>query len=478
VHPEVAAAASGKEKPRPRVLDEMPPMTAPSEVAEVGQGLYWDLMTFGLFVSNSDVKLTNAGSLPKRTTDRLGKVMANTWTYTELSSSKPELAAYLLEMSGLVLIHGSVFKTSDDWDEWVSSDLVSEAITVLESWTKSAALPAIVHRIPAMASVDLATTTVRQHLQKWLLELQPGVWYSCVHLARRVASRSPFFLRSEREITKRLGPAGVTDLYDSWGSQEGVDIVRTLASMPLQTGVVDAGWYHRRDRMSLPDVFRLTEFGARVLGAYQARVGSAGDKAAGARQKSPNIVLEAGGAADQKVLVVQPNFEVLLLDFYPPAAYELGRFADPRGFDRVGRFMLTSESVRAAAGRGVTFDHMRATLARFTSQPIPQNVEYQLRDWVGSIQRVRFERTTLVELDSPEGVERLLENKSFRAKVRRRISPTQLLIAASEDIPAIAKTVEPSGFVWERPKDWEMQEEQVYNGITRVLRRFETKKYR
>src|SRR5439155_2565897 len=90
--------------------------------------------------------------------------------------------------------------------------------------------------------------------------------------------------------------------------------------------------------------------------------------------------------------IVQPNFEVVLLDARPHVVADLQAFSENAGIgaagDRARVFKLTKASVHGAARAGLDAKAILGTLERLSSTGVPDNVARAIRDWAGAIRRV------------------------------------------------------------------------------------------
>lgn len=104
-----------------------------------------------------------------------------------------------------------------------------------------------------------------------------------------------------------------------------------------------------------------------------------------------SVLMEAVAHMDEEVsadntkpvLFVQPNYDLLLMQFDPPLVYQLLSFAQIQRLGRVSTFRLTQQSLLRGLSTGLRIEHVLNVLDEYTGQQgIPQNIEYTLRDWV------------------------------------------------------------------------------------------------
>jgi hypothetical protein len=147
-------------------------------------------------------------------------------------------------------------------------------------------------------------------------------------------------------------------MEELWKSFLGVFLGRCLASLGgVETGAAEDG----------RPCFRLTDTGRRLLGLPREAF----------RSDAEAI------AAGVPPLVVQPNFEVVFLSPSAEAEAELGRFCE-----RIGRgigvlFRINRPSVQKAAAAGIGPVQILALLSRRSRNPLPTNVEHEIRGWAG-----------------------------------------------------------------------------------------------
>lgn len=110
-------------------------------------------------------------------------------------------------------------------------------------------------------------------------------------------------------------------------------------------------------------------------------------------------------------IVVQPNFEVVVLGDRPDAAvlWRLARFTTPQPEGRVRRYLLERAAFSAALGRGASAADLVSLLEGLSRTPLPQNVQFSLRDWGASSERIKVWPDALfVEAEGVEDLSHLL----------------------------------------------------------------------
>jgi len=161
-----------------------------------------------------------------------------------------------------------------------------------------------------------------------------------------------------------------------------------------------------------PVSLRLTDLGIKVLGV------SVGEN--GVNGTSP--------------IVVNPDFEVLV---FPEGdvleiVHTLDRFAVRTKSEEVSHYRILKEGVERAVVKGMTVGQILDFLGENSRTPIPQNVEYSIRDWGEKIRFATQKDVVILRVDSEEVLDRVLTLEPIRERLVERISPT--VVALKEKI--------------------------------------------
>jgi len=194
-----------------------------------------------------------------------------------------------------------------------------------------------------------------------------------------------------------------------WDEVEGAFVVQVLGESLRWLGVVDVG-IGTGAGGDAPLAVRLTELGRRIL-----------------RQDAEVAAPVAGGVS----LIVQPNFEVLVLDALGnlDLVARLDAFADSQSLDRAAVYTLTRASIVRGLARGLGEEQIVATLEGGAASPLPQNVRQTIADWAREFERVHLLRDVAV-LEAPDTttLDRWLADPALAGGVARRLTPTVALL--------------------------------------------------
>ena len=113
-------------------------------------------------------------------------------------------------------------------------------------------------------------------------------------------------------------------------------------------------------------------------------------------------------------VVVQPNFEVVALGDRPDAAtlWKLARFTTPQPEGRVRKYLLERAPFAAALGRGAGAAGLTDFLAGLSRSPLPQNVQFSLKDWGALSERIKIWPDALfIEAEGVDDLGKLLPDR-------------------------------------------------------------------
>ena len=195
-----------------------------------------------------------------------------------------------------------------------------------------------------------------------------------------------------------------------WNEVEGAYVAQVLREPLRWLGLVDVGFDPGGEG---PVAVRLTELGRRLFSRAPADA---------ARRSRP-------------VLVVQPNFEVVVLDALSnlDLLARLDAFAEAHGLDRAAIYRLTRQALVRGLAAGWTEEAIVATLEGEAGAPLPQNVRRSLRGWATDYERIRLRRgAALLEVGEPAELDALLADPATAGCVERRLAPTVALLRDSE----------------------------------------------
>src|SRR5207248_2340743 len=152
-----------------------------------------------------------------------------------------------------------------------------------------------------------------------------------------------------------------------------------------------------------------------------------------------------------RTLIVQPNFELLLLEPDFPTLYGVLPFTQVQQIGVASRLTLTRASVLRAVERGTKIDEILAMLEASSQKELPQNVIYTLKDWVKDYKEVAISQVYLLEVDSEEIANRISASpklqKLLPEPTLRKIAPCTLVVDSAINLLELKRLLEKEGIV-------------------------------
>lgn len=420
---------------RPPVEAPRSEQPTPRSVRPADSVLLWDIAAFVAGVVQHDLELTRAQALPKRAAQRLLPLLNNEWT----RESDEAGYRYLAQLQGEALDLGLVqITTAEDrarldlgvkLDLWAGQDVRMQTLRILRRWPHNRAWHDQVgtHYAGWMAK-ELDLLAAREALLGVLRQCEPGVWYNVPALLQKVQDGDPFVLRPKQRSSGNGGFKMADDIRAHWDGTDGELLCGMLKSTLYELGIVALGYDSdalpptRAERN--PDAICLTELGAEVL---------KGD-------------LGLAPLPTEHPLVVQPNFEILLLEPHMGALYWLLRCAEPEQLGRASRFKVTREALLRSMNDGTNLEDIIAYLARHSPKELPQNVLYTMRDWSRQYKETRLSRVVLIEVDDEELATELCASVKLRDLGLRRVGPLALAATDGAGVRAVRRAIERAGY--------------------------------
>lgn len=426
-----------REAPTPRA--ERPPDTT----------FLWDLAALTSVALRQEIELTRTGALPKRAALRLAPALTSERTQMgeEDSLMYVEFLKQVAGDLGLVVAPASSARQrarlgpGAKIEAWGRHDLVMQARRILRRWPNDRwwcdLRGAHYHE---WFSFYFDVSSAREATQQLLRECEPGVWYSLASFRATILGDDPFVLRPSQRKAGEAGFKLAEDLRAQWEQTDGEVIAGIFRSTLYELGIVALGYDREaapgpRENVN-PDAFMLTELGAEVL----------------------HSDLSAGKQPAERALIVQPNFQALLMEPSMPVLYWLARFAALDQVGRVSRFTLTREALarglqlgeRATPGfTPATIDDVIGFLEAHTQKALPQNVVYTMRDWARQYkesQAANREQAWVIEARDERVAGELVTSPKLRAFRLSRVGPRSVAAPPETSLRDLWRTLERLGY--------------------------------
>ncbi len=290
----------------------------------------------------------------------------------------------------------------------------------------------------------------RKALIKHLNACTSGTWYTVESLLQQIWKEDAFAYRPASPYGRTPKLRKGHDTRVKWNHCEGEVYRGILSSTLYELGVVDIGYTHPdalRSTIPLnPDYFMVTELGSSVIKLSNSEVE---DKTTELEVQQPVL----------RGLVIQPNFELLLLQPDLTTLYALLPFAQANQLGLVSRLTLTKASVLRGLQSGKNVEQILQILQEHSQKEIPQNIEYTLHDWTKTYKSVRLSQALLFEVSSEEAGQILMILPALQGLGIRQLAPCLFAVSGSVDLQAMRKELEKagvflhiSGDIFTRPK--------------------------
>lgn len=447
---------------RPRVEVGLRQCDEPRIVVSANPAFLWDLAMFVACVYQQEIELTRSDGLHKRVAMKLLPLLSGARAQTpdeEKALGYLEMIKQEARELGLVSIVPLAEKAAEPvkptkgrakavvneeakgqlapgpkLDAWAQYDLAGQARRLFRRWlTDRWWVDQLGAGYRGWLSHYIDVGAARAAVQKALRDCEPGVWYSLASLRDTIKGDDPFVLRPVQRFAGEAGFKLADQLRERWDQTDGEVIAGIVRSSLAEMGLVALGYQRETppgpNEVANPDAFMLTDLGAAALGigAPMPDQSETPGEFPAVNGSDPSCPLPGAlaGCLPQP-LIVQPNFEVLVMEPCMPVLYHLPRYAVPECIGRVSRFTLTREALLRGLARGLSLDNILATLEQRSQKGLPQNIAYTLRDWARQYKETRINQVILLEVGDEALANELANSGKLAALGLRRLGPCAL----------------------------------------------------
>lgn len=327
------------------------------------------------------------------------------------------------------------YETGDELSWWSALDSVQQTCYLLTLWYTRGAWRDLagVNFVP-WDLYSWKPIMGRDRLTEFLKGYTAERWYSISFLLNDIWQNEPFAMRPH--LTNMHTHKKTRELHEKWLACDGETYIGMLSTTLYELGIVDLGYEQPEepdeDHPLNPASFRITAFGASILALIE---------------KSPDSYVPP--ARNTRTLIVQPNFELLLLEPDFPTLYSVLPFTQAQQISVASRLTLTRASLLRAIEHGMRIDEVLSTLEKSSQKELPQNVIYTLKDWVKDYKEVTISQVYLFEVDSEEIASHLCSSPKLQKLQTgfglRKIGPCMLVIESSINLLELKRLLEKEG---------------------------------
>ncbi len=427
-----------------KVDEEVPVKELEHEPAaiRVGESIaVYDIATLVNTIYQQTIEPTQAGRVPKRIANKIRTTLRGQPRVNyEDGDDYIEILLNVMESFNITKLTNPSFQDSKPAyeitptvEKWAQRSLVEQTHALIFYWLENFAWRDVYGvNYSSWSTYSWDVSGGRKALIKHLYNYTPGHWYSIDALLQEIWRDDAFAYRSSTSLygnSRKVVKDANT--REKWNRCEG-EVYRGILSSTLhELGLVDIGYSHP-DALSSnipinPDYFLITELGHKVL-----ELGSDGVETQEEQVSSHG-------------LVIQPNFELLLLQPDLSTLYSLLPFAQANQLGLVSRLTLTKTSVLRGLQSGKNVEQIFSALQEHSQKELPQNVEYTLHDWTKAFKSANISQVLLFEVSSEDAGKILALLPSLQELGVRQLAPCIFAVSGSVNLQTVRKELEKTG---------------------------------
>ncbi len=432
-------------------------IAAPQSTRLAEMILLYDLATLINASYQQNIEPTQAGHVPKRIASKLQPLLkgAPHIGYDNIDRHLELLFTLMLHMDLLKLSSNTFMDEKARYvpgphlEEWAEMDTLEQTEELLEQWTEDSRWYDVVgvnYTPPAWFWID--PREGRAALLQELVSCKAGEWYSIDSLLELMWNEHLLLLRPDRKYISKTQQRDLRRKKEQWMEADGEIYIGMLSSTLFELGVVHLGYQQEElgtgEEQPNPSAFQLTELGVQTVTRMFLRTPSSRNSvhtvgSNGTGEAVPLVERQRGK------LIVQPSFELLVLEPDFPTLYSVLPFVQVQQIGTASRLKVTQTSLLRGLKAGMTIAQIIQTLERESQRELPQNVVYMLRDWAKQYKEVSVSQVLLLEVPDEEVAERLRKLAVLKDHGARLIAPTILAINGDTRVQTVKNALEKEG---------------------------------
>ena len=423
------------------------PPEAPSIILDAQSQLLYDLAIVIGAVYQMVIEPTQAGRVPKRLANKIFPLLHGSRpNYYEDTDYYLDMVFSLAVTLGLLQERESLgqkarYMPGPKLEEWARMEAFAQTRHLLEIWEKASNrswsdVAGVNYRPDSYGYGSyIEAHSSRQGLLVYLGEhCQAGHWYAVEPFLQSIKLNHLFLLREHSRYASYGGTRNRKDVLSHWDHIDAEIITGMLASSLHELGLVTLGYQSKpspdnANEIKNPDAFQFTELAAQAM------------------WNTHTAAQETDSSERARTLIVQPNFELLLLQPDYPTLYKLLPFTKVNQVEMVSRLTLTQESVRRGVEAGYGVEQIIHTLQACSQKELPQNVLYTLQDWGRLYKDATVSQIMLLEVSSEAIADEICTSPKFRALELRRLGPCAVAVGDQVSLQVLRTTLEKEGVI-------------------------------
>ena len=402
--------------------------------------IIYDLAAVINAVYQQKIEPTQAGYIPKRITNKLRPQLKGQarYTYERGDGYTDMLFDLLINMRVLQVIKPPFsdmkpyLDISSQLAIWFRLDIAEQMKYILKEWTHHEQLKDVVgvefNPVDSYSyhySIDVHKG--RQALLGQLRSCVPGKWYRVKSLIEELWEKDPAAMRRKGQAAK--GKDGRL----KWMRSDAEIYIGMLDSTLRDLGLVAVGYEVAPGpgEVRNPDMFMVSEQAVTLCSTYEQNIQVS--------ERSTNA------QGRQRFLIVQPSFELLLLQPHMPTLYSILPFVQVNQIGVASQLTLTRASLLRGMEAGYKIEQIVQVLEEHSQKELPQNVMYSLRDWARQYKEARVSQALLLEVSSEDMVAQLCAIPRLQDFGIRLLAFLVLAVNGSTDLRELRSTLEKEG---------------------------------
>jgi Helicase conserved C-terminal domain len=402
-------------------------------------------------VYQQNLEPTQGGYIPKRIANKLRQQLKG----QELLSpdgidSRLELLLTALEELGVLQLTPQVlqkekpmYESGPVMEVWAKLDLVWQARQLVTRWATGSYWPGVAginFTPPPDYMYSINPKPGRGFLIQYLVDsVQECVWYDISSVLEDLYAQQPGIMRPRYNYFTKKQRDDFAKKKSEWMEVEGEIYIGMIGGALFELGLIDLGYnqadliFNGKTPMN-PTAMRLNDLGKQVFKSLP-------NNEKDVRKNAERLLKEIAAAEPTRKFIIQPNFELLLLEPDLPSLYSVLPFAQAKQIGQSSTLQLTQNALLRGMRSGLSIDTIIQTLQTRCQNELPQNVAYSLRDWAKQYREAVISQVYLIEV--PETLtEYFMTNEKFQKLNIRQVGPGALIVAGDSDLNTIKSALE------------------------------------
>jgi hypothetical protein len=428
-------------------------IAAPATV-RVGEPL--TLFNAAIIINNvyqQNLEPTQGGYIPKRIANKLRQQLKGLELLnTDGIDARLELMLAVLQELDVLQLSTPIFEKEKPMyepgpvmDVWTKLDMAWQARQLLGRWATTSYWPGITganFQPPPGYQYTLNPRAGRGFFLQYLADsAEAGVWYDISSVLKELHKQQPTIMRTNYNYLPKKQRDQLAKNIQEWMQVEGEIYIGMIKGALFEMGIVDLGYNQAGitfdDSTPInPTAMRLSEFGQQVIKSLPSNE-TDGHKAAEKLLKE----IAAAMVEPARKFIIQPNFDLLLLEPDMPILYSVLPFTQLKQIGHSSTLQLTQNALLRGMRSGLSVDAIIEILQTRSKNELPQNVTYSLRDWAKQYREAIISQVYLIEV--PEALtESLAANEKLQKQGVRKIAPGVLAVTVDSDLNVLKNILE------------------------------------